>query len=258
MTEAELDLLCINTIRTLSMDAVQAADSGHPGTPMALAPVVVHAVERTCSTSIRPIRSGRIAIASCCRRATRRCCCTRCSTCRRRKSVNAQVRSGRHADGHARRHQEVPPARQQVPGPSRVPLDLGRRDHDRPARSGLRDERRHGDGAALARGALQQARLHAVRLRHLRARRRRLHDGRRLAARRPRSPVTSGSPSCAGSTTTTTSRSKATPTLAFSDDVATRFIGYGWNVTRVGDANDVEMLTARVRDVPGRPATGRR
>src|SRR6185436_5416576 len=30
--------------------------------------------------------------------------------------------------------------------------------------------------------------------------------------------------------------------LAFSDDVATRFIGYGWNVTRVGDANDLTML----------------
>jgi transketolase len=35
-----LDELCINTIRTLSMDAVQKANSGHPGTPMALAPVV--------------------------------------------------------------------------------------------------------------------------------------------------------------------------------------------------------------------------
>jgi transketolase len=33
------DLLAINTIRTLSMDAVQAASSGHPGTPMALAPL---------------------------------------------------------------------------------------------------------------------------------------------------------------------------------------------------------------------------
>jgi len=30
--------------------------------------------------------------------------------------------------------------------------------------------------------------------------------------------------------------------LAFSDDVATRFIAYGWNVTRVGDANDTQML----------------
>ncbi len=33
-----LDRLCINTIRTLAMDAVQKANSGHPGTPMALAP----------------------------------------------------------------------------------------------------------------------------------------------------------------------------------------------------------------------------
>ena len=39
-TSAELDELCINTIRTLSIDAVQAANSGHPGTPMALAPLV--------------------------------------------------------------------------------------------------------------------------------------------------------------------------------------------------------------------------
>src|SRR5271156_5155921 len=38
--ERLLDQLCINTIRTLSMDAVQQADSGHPGTPMGLAPVV--------------------------------------------------------------------------------------------------------------------------------------------------------------------------------------------------------------------------
>ena len=35
-----IDELCINTIRTLSMDAVQQAESGHPGTPMALAPVI--------------------------------------------------------------------------------------------------------------------------------------------------------------------------------------------------------------------------
>ena len=35
----DLDRLSIDTIRTLSMDAVEAAKSGHPGTPMALAPV---------------------------------------------------------------------------------------------------------------------------------------------------------------------------------------------------------------------------
>jgi transketolase len=40
MTAEELDRLAINTIRTLSIDAVQQAHSGHPGTPMALAPLV--------------------------------------------------------------------------------------------------------------------------------------------------------------------------------------------------------------------------
>ena len=38
-TQTTTDLLCINTIRTLAMDAVQKAESGHPGTPMALAPL---------------------------------------------------------------------------------------------------------------------------------------------------------------------------------------------------------------------------
>ncbi|WP_205696111.1 transketolase [Conexibacter sp. SYSU D00693] len=37
-TETSLDQLCVDTIRTLSMDAVQAANSGHPGMPMAMAP----------------------------------------------------------------------------------------------------------------------------------------------------------------------------------------------------------------------------
>src|SRR4029434_9523517 len=36
MTDAQLDQLSINTIRTLSIDAVERAKSGHPGTPMAL------------------------------------------------------------------------------------------------------------------------------------------------------------------------------------------------------------------------------
>src|ERR687884_1115410 len=38
-TDPKLETLSVNTIRTLAMDAVQAANSGHPGTPMAMAPV---------------------------------------------------------------------------------------------------------------------------------------------------------------------------------------------------------------------------
>jgi transketolase len=38
--DVDIDQLCINTIRTLSIDAVQQAKSGHPGAPMALAPLV--------------------------------------------------------------------------------------------------------------------------------------------------------------------------------------------------------------------------
>ena len=40
LTRTEIDQLSIKTIRTLSIDAVQQAKSGHPGTPMALAPLV--------------------------------------------------------------------------------------------------------------------------------------------------------------------------------------------------------------------------
>jgi hypothetical protein len=40
MTDTTLDQLSVDTIRTLSIDAVQEAQSGHPGTPMALTPLV--------------------------------------------------------------------------------------------------------------------------------------------------------------------------------------------------------------------------
>jgi transketolase len=45
----DIERLSINSIRTLSMDAVQQADSGHPGTPMAMAPVVYTLWQNTLS-----------------------------------------------------------------------------------------------------------------------------------------------------------------------------------------------------------------
>ncbi|MGB0065269.1 MAG: transketolase [Terracidiphilus sp.] len=47
LSAVELDGLCVNTIRTLSIDAVQQARSGHPGTPMALAPLIYTIWNRT-------------------------------------------------------------------------------------------------------------------------------------------------------------------------------------------------------------------
>ena len=44
------DALCINTIRTLAMDAVQQANSGHAGAPMGLAPVAY------CPQQYSPLR----------------------------------------------------------------------------------------------------------------------------------------------------------------------------------------------------------
>lgn len=74
-----LDTLAINTIRTLAMDAVQQAKSGHPGTPMAMAPVAYTLWQDFLRFDpADPI--GRTATASCSRRATPRRCSMRSST----------------------------------------------------------------------------------------------------------------------------------------------------------------------------------
>ena len=91
----------------------------------------------------------------------------------------SRVRDPRRACGLARRPEAVPPARLEVPWASRVPLDERRRDDLGPARAGRRDLGRDGDREPVARRALQPRRLHALRLRRLRAGGRRLHDGGR-------------------------------------------------------------------------------
>ena len=76
----DIDELCINTIRTLSIDAIQKANSGHPGSPMALAPLAYVIWQRFLRFDPQQTRSGRTATASCSPTATPRCCSTRCST----------------------------------------------------------------------------------------------------------------------------------------------------------------------------------
>ena len=76
--------------------------------------------------------------------------------------------------------------------------------------------------------------------------RRRLHDGGHLQRRR-RSPDISGSSNLCWIYDNNHITIEGNTALAFSEDVATRFIAYGWNVTRVGDANDLQMLERAFR-----------
>ena len=74
-----IDKLAIDTIRTLCMDAVQAANSGHPGTPMALAPVMYTVWQNFLRFDPgAPIWSNRDR--SSCRPGTRQRSSTRCCT----------------------------------------------------------------------------------------------------------------------------------------------------------------------------------
>ena len=76
MAARPIDDVCIDTIRTLSMDAVQKAESGHPGAPMALAPVI-YTLWRDALRTIRKTRHGSTGTVSSCPTDTRRCCFTR-------------------------------------------------------------------------------------------------------------------------------------------------------------------------------------
>ena len=75
-----LDQLAIDTIRTLSIDGVQKANSGHPGAPMGAAPMAYTLWTRFLRHAPThpdwPDRDRFVLSA----RATRRCCCTRSST----------------------------------------------------------------------------------------------------------------------------------------------------------------------------------
>ena len=73
LTQEQLDLLCINTIRTLAMDAVQKANSGHPGTPMALA-LLPMSFQINSSGIILATPNGPTEIDSCFHAGTHRSC----------------------------------------------------------------------------------------------------------------------------------------------------------------------------------------
>ena len=116
--------LAINTIRTLSIDAVQAANSGHPGTPMALAPLVYTIWNRVMRFDPQdPIWPNRDRFVLSNGHASMLLWSVLHLT--GTQAVNADYETARQAVGHARRHPPLPPARQPRARASRVPLVSG-------------------------------------------------------------------------------------------------------------------------------------
>ena len=174
-----LDQLAIDTIRTLSIDGVQQANSGHPGAPMGAAPMAYalwtrhlrHSPTQPALAQPRPLRAVG------------------------RSRVDAPVLDA-PPDGlrrQPRRPQGLPPVGLDHPGPPRIRPDPGGRGDDRPARPGPRQRRRHGDRRAAAGGGVQPARARHRRPPDLRDRQRRRHaGGRRVRGELARRPPETG------------------------------------------------------------------
>ncbi len=232
--------LAINTIRTLSMDAVQQANSGHPGTPMAMAPVVYELWQEFLNFDPDdPIWPNR----------------------------DRFVLSAGHASMllysmlHLSRTKAVNPKYETL-GEVSVSLDDIRRFRQLGSKCPGHPEYRLTSGVETTTGPLGQGVATSV--------------GMAIAARwmasyfnRPgfeminyrvwslcgdgcmMEGISSEAASLAGHLNLSNLcwiydnnhiSIEGNTSLAFSDDVATRFLSYGWNVARVGDANDRQML----------------
>jgi transketolase len=242
----EHDTTCINTIRTLSMDAVQAANSGHPGTPMALAPVAYclwqHFLRFDPQDPIWPNR-------------------------------DRFVLSAGHASMllysllHLTETKAVSKDYETLGEPS-VPLEAIRRFRQLDSRCPGHPEYRWTSGVETTTGPLGQGLANSVGM---------AIAGRWMGAHFNQpgfedlidfnvyalcgdgcmmEGISAEAASLAGHLGLSNlcwiyDNNRITieghTALAFSDDVATRFIGHGWNVTRVGDANDLEMLARAFR-----------
>jgi len=242
---SSLDKLSIDTIRTLSMDAVQQANSGHPGTPMALAPVVYCLWQRFLRFDPDdPIWPNR----------------------------DRFVLSAGHASMllyamlHLARVKAVNPKYESL-GQVSVTLDDIRRFRQLDSKCPGHPEYRWTSGVETTTGPLGQGVATSAGM---------AIAGRWMGAHFNRpgfdmfdyrvyalcgdgcmmEGVSGEAASLAGHLKLSNlcwiyDNNKISieghTDWAFSDDVATRFIGYGWNVTRVGDANDLDMLERAFR-----------
>jgi len=241
----QIDELCINTIRTLSMDAVQQANSGHPGTPMGMAPVVYCLWQRFLrfdpDDPIWPNRDRFVLSIG---------------------HASMLLYSMLHLTGV----KAVNPKYETLGEPS-VTLEDIKHFRQLDSKCPGHPEYRWTSGVETTTGPLGQGVATSVGM---------AIAGRWLGSHFNRpgfemfdynvyalcgdgcmmEGVSGEAASLAGHLKLSNlcwiyDNNKITieghTEWSFSEDVATRFIGYGWNVTRVGDANDLEMLERAFR-----------
>src|SRR5499425_715813 len=239
-TVLDTDELCINTMRTLAIDAIQQANSGHPGTPMGMSPTVYCLWQRLLRFDPEdPIWMNR----------------------------DRFVLSAGHASTllytilHLARVKAVDPEYEILGRPS-VTLEDLKSFRQFGSRCAGHPEYRWTSGVETTTGPLGQGVATSVGMaiaqKWLAARYNKPGFelfGYRIYALCGDGCMMEGISSEAASLAGHLKLDnlcwiydnnhitiEGNTALAYSDDVATRFIGYGWNVTRVGDANDLEML----------------
>jgi transketolase len=243
---SNLDTKCIDTIRTLSMDAVQAANSGHPGTPMALAPVAYCLWQEFLrfdpQDPIWPNRDRFVLSAG---------------------HASMLLYSLLHLTGVKAVSKDY-----ETLGEPSVPLEAIKQFRQLGSRCPGHPEYRWTSGVETTTGPLGQGLANSVGM---------AAAGQWLAKRYNRPDfeglidfnvyalcgdgcimegISAEAASLAGHLGLANLcwiydnnhiTIEGHTELTFSDDVATRFIGHGWNVTRVGDANDLQMLARAFR-----------
>lgn len=239
--KSPLDTTCINTIRTLAMDAVQQANSGHPGTPMALAPVAYSLWQNFLrydpADPIWPNRDRFVLSAG---------------------HASMLLYSMLHLSGVKAVSKDY-----ETLGEPAVSLDDIKHFRQLHSRTPGHPEYRLTTGVETTTGPLGQGVANSVGM---------AIAGRWMASyfNQPgfedlinfnvyaiagdgcmMEGISSEAASLAGHLKLSNlcwiyDNNRITieghTSLAFSEDVAERFMAYGWNVTRVGDANDLEML----------------
>src|SRR5256885_1622761 len=237
---AQVDSLSVNTIRTLAMDAVQAANSGHPGTPMAMAPVAYTLwndfLRFDPDDPIWPNRDrfvlsmghASMLLYSLLHLASVKAVNAKYEKTGEPSVTIDDIKSFRQLDSRCPGHPEYrwTSGVETTTGPlgqgigTSVGMAIASRWQaayfNRPGFD-MFDYRVYalcGDGCMMEGISHEAASLAGhLKLSNLCW----IYDNNKITI-------------------------EGNTSWAFSDDVATRFIGYGWNVTRVGDANDLEML----------------